>query len=179
MFINIGHAGTDITADAEAIGRLISLAFRIPTLYSPDRIAQNVVGELSGIGGASSAGFGAARVRSLADAIARVLREHEVLKQLNRSDDKPKNTGAHAVSLNGSGAHAAPAASAAADGVAASSSSYAATAQMSLDATMAPATAISATSTKSAGDFCPDCGSPTLRFVEGCQKCENCGYSKC
>ncbi|HKI59353.1 MAG TPA: LAGLIDADG family homing endonuclease, partial [Trueperaceae bacterium] len=28
------------------------------------------------------------------------------------------------------------------------------------------------------GKACPDCGAP-LRFEEGCQKCENCGYSKC
>ena len=28
------------------------------------------------------------------------------------------------------------------------------------------------------GKGCPDCGSP-LRFEEGCQKCEGCGYSKC
>jgi len=28
------------------------------------------------------------------------------------------------------------------------------------------------------GKSCPDCGAP-LRFEEGCQKCENCGYSKC
>ena len=25
---------------------------------------------------------------------------------------------------------------------------------------------------------CPDCGA-NLRFEEGCQKCESCGYSKC
>ena len=28
------------------------------------------------------------------------------------------------------------------------------------------------------GKACPDCGTP-LRFEEGCQKCESCGYSKC
>lgn len=28
------------------------------------------------------------------------------------------------------------------------------------------------------GKGCPDCGAP-LRFEEGCQKCESCGYSKC
>lgn len=28
------------------------------------------------------------------------------------------------------------------------------------------------------GVTCPDCGNP-LRFEEGCQKCEGCGYSKC
>ena len=52
------------------------------------------------------------------------------------------------------------------------------TAQMSLDASIAPAAAVSTTS-KAPGDFCPDCGLATLRFVEGCQKCENCGFSKC
>ena len=28
------------------------------------------------------------------------------------------------------------------------------------------------------GKGCPDCGAP-LRFEEGCQKCESCGFSKC
>ncbi|HEV2124409.1 MAG TPA: ribonucleoside-diphosphate reductase, partial [Chloroflexota bacterium] len=28
------------------------------------------------------------------------------------------------------------------------------------------------------GAACPDCGAP-LRFEEGCQKCESCGFSKC
>ena len=53
VFVNVGRAGTDITADAEAMGRLISLAFRIPSFYSSDRIAQNVVDQLTGIGGSS------------------------------------------------------------------------------------------------------------------------------
>jgi ribonucleoside-diphosphate reductase alpha chain len=26
---------------------------------------------------------------------------------------------------------------------------------------------------------CPECGSGTLGFVEGCVKCASCGYSKC
>lgn len=177
LFINIGHAGTDIMADAEAIGRLISLTFRIPTLYSSDRIAQNVVDELTGIGGASSAGFGAARVRSLADAVARVLREHEVVKQLNNAGEVPAQTGGQAISLtNGSSNGAASVGVAAATTVAA----FAPAAQMSLDATITPAAALSTTA-KAPADFCPDCGLATLRFVEGCQKCENpgCGFSKC
>ena len=28
------------------------------------------------------------------------------------------------------------------------------------------------------GDICPDCGEP-LNNQEGCQKCLNCGWSKC
>jgi len=30
----------------------------------------------------------------------------------------------------------------------------------------------------SSGNLCPDCGNP-LYFVEGCQKCNSCGYSRC
>lgn len=179
LFINIGHAGTDITADAEAIGRLISLAFRIPTLYAPDRIAQNVVDHLTGIGGASSSGFGAARVRSLADAVARVLREHEVLKQLNRSGEKLDKGSGTAIGLNGGVNHSATNGSLGSSMTQAGAPTYSASSQMSLDASIAPAAQLSATTSKAPGDFCPDCGLATLRFVEGCQKCENCGFSKC
>lgn len=29
------------------------------------------------------------------------------------------------------------------------------------------------------GDLCPECGSATLVYEEGCQKCYSCGFSKC
>lgn len=76
VFINVGKAGSDITADAEAMGRLISLAFRIPSAYSPKAVAEEVVLQLRGIGGSDSLGFGPGRVRSLADAVAKVVEEH-------------------------------------------------------------------------------------------------------
>jgi ribonucleoside-diphosphate reductase alpha chain len=34
-------------------------------------------------------------------------------------------------------------------------------------------------STKTIGDICPDCGEATLLNVEGCRKCQTCGYSEC
>src|SRR3989344_133482 len=76
VFVNVGKAGTDIMADAEAIGRLISLSLRIPTGYSPQEVAQQVVNQLSGIGGSSQQGFGTNRVHSLGDAISKVLAEY-------------------------------------------------------------------------------------------------------
>lgn len=33
--------------------------------------------------------------------------------------------------------------------------------------------------TQKAGDMCPDCGSATLVYEEGCQKCYSCGFSEC
>lgn len=154
VFVNLGRAGSDIMADAEAMGRLISLAFRIPSVYSSDRIAQNVVEQLNGIGGSSSAGFGPKRVRSLADAVAKVLREHE-----------SKKTREEAV-LG-----------------AVHSSADVADAPMTAAATPLPAgTALAAsvsTGSKVQTDLCPECGNASLRFIEGCQKCEICGFSKC
>jgi ribonucleoside-diphosphate reductase alpha chain len=76
VFVTVGRAGSDISADAEALGRLISLAFRIPSPLSPRSIAEAVIDQLAGIGGSNSLGFGNARVRSLADAVAKVLAEH-------------------------------------------------------------------------------------------------------
>ncbi|HLH73896.1 MAG TPA: adenosylcobalamin-dependent ribonucleoside-diphosphate reductase, partial [Chloroflexota bacterium] len=84
VFVTVGRAGSDIAADAEAIGRLISLAFRIPSALSPHSIAEAVIDQLSGIGGSTSLGFGNARVRSLADAVAKVLAEHVGLSQTPR-----------------------------------------------------------------------------------------------
>ena len=76
VFINVGKAGSDIAADAEAIGRLSSLVLRIdPTMKPKERLA-TIIDQLSGIGGSRTVGFGAGRVRSLADGVARILREY-------------------------------------------------------------------------------------------------------
>jgi len=76
VFINVGKAGTHVMADAEAIGRLISLSLRVPSRYPAKAVAESVVEQLSGIGGTETIGFGNNRVRSLADGVAKVLREY-------------------------------------------------------------------------------------------------------
>lgn len=78
VFINVGKAGTHIMADAEALGRLISLSLRIPSVLPARTVAEAVVDQLAGIGGPDSVGFGNGKVRSLADAVAMVLREHQM-----------------------------------------------------------------------------------------------------
>lgn len=75
-FVNIGSSGSDVTAVAEALGRLISLVLRTPSpLTQREKIAE-IVDQLSGIGGGRSLGFGAQRVLSLPDALAQVLAEY-------------------------------------------------------------------------------------------------------
>lgn len=76
VFVTVGRAGSDIAADAEAIGRLISLILRIPTELPHHYVIDAVVDQLSGIGGSNALGFGANRVRSLADAVAKILVSH-------------------------------------------------------------------------------------------------------
>ncbi|MCL5784902.1 MAG: adenosylcobalamin-dependent ribonucleoside-diphosphate reductase [Patescibacteria group bacterium] len=74
VFVTIGKAGMHTSADAEAIGRLTSLALRISREKSAE-VAQEIVTQLRGIGGSSHIGFGKERVMSLADAIAKALAE--------------------------------------------------------------------------------------------------------
>ena len=78
VFVEIGRGGSDLKVMAEAMGRLMSLVLRMVSALSPlERIGQ-IVGQLKGIGGSRSHGFGTARVRSLPDAVAQAL-EHNYL----------------------------------------------------------------------------------------------------
>jgi ribonucleoside-diphosphate reductase alpha chain len=76
LFLNVGKAGSDTAAVAEAIGRLISLVLRIPSPLTATRRLQQVVKQLKGIGGGRPLGFGRDRVRSLPDGVAQALAEH-------------------------------------------------------------------------------------------------------
>jgi len=76
VFINVGKAGSDIAALAEALGRLISLVLRLPSPIPPLEKMEEVASQLRNIGGSRSVGFGPAQVRSLPDAVARTLEAH-------------------------------------------------------------------------------------------------------
>ncbi len=76
VFLNVGKAGSDTAALSEAIGRLISMILRLPSPLPPTERVKEIVGQLSGIGGGRQLGFGRRRVRSLPDAVARLLAEH-------------------------------------------------------------------------------------------------------
>jgi ribonucleoside-diphosphate reductase alpha chain len=76
IFINVSKVGSDVAADAEGLGRLISLILRMPSPLSPYERAQDVIAQLRGIGSGQQRGFGKQRVMSLADAVAQALAEH-------------------------------------------------------------------------------------------------------
>lgn len=148
VFAIIGRAGSDVMAFTEAIGRLISLALRCGV---PLRL---IAEQLRGIGGASSAGFGPNRVRSVPDAIGKLLQEHYLNPE---PPARPKSLKGNGNGLkangNGNGYHAPEA------------SSYVALSEQ--------------TTPLATGEICPDCQNATLMNEEGCRKCHTCGYSEC
>ncbi len=76
VFVQVGKGGSDTMAVAEALGRLISLILRLPSPFSAKRRMEEVINQLSRIGGGQPTGFGPAKVLSLPDALARTLAEY-------------------------------------------------------------------------------------------------------
>ncbi|MEO8946363.1 MAG: vitamin B12-dependent ribonucleotide reductase [Gemmatimonadaceae bacterium] len=153
VFINLGKAGGAAMADAEAMGRMISLALRsgIPL--------REVHKQLRGISSDRAVGLGPNKVLSVPDAIGIALEEwtrekqgvqQELLSAANAAAQAPRAT---------------PETIQAASDVAAAQAQM----QMGFDA-------------YNSGDgfmqTCPDCGSQ-LELAEGCAKCHVCGFSEC
>ncbi|MEO6889498.1 MAG: LAGLIDADG family homing endonuclease [Ktedonobacteraceae bacterium] len=156
VFVNVGKAGSDIAALAEALGRLISLNLRILSPLSQADRAKVIAEQLRGIGGSRSVGFGSQQVRSLPDAVARSLELHLAglvdTQQAEEQSLPPAETHDDGLgSANGKDGGTL------ADGVAPLSLSR-----------------LSVT-----GNLCPECGCNTMVYEEGCKKCYSCGHSEC
>ncbi|MBI3624999.1 MAG: hypothetical protein HY215_02435 [Candidatus Rokubacteria bacterium] len=96
VFVQVGKGGSDTMAVAEALGRLISLILRLPSPFSAKRRMEEVINQLSRIGGGQPTGFGPAKVLSLPDALARTLAEH--LGQVKAAiDDQGNGSGLHRI----------------------------------------------------------------------------------
>jgi len=87
VFVQVGKGGSDTMAVAEALGRLISLVLRLPSPLSAQRRLEEVISQLSRIGGGQPTGFGPAKILSLPDALARTLAEH--IGQVKPLTDQP------------------------------------------------------------------------------------------
>ncbi|WP_375790257.1 adenosylcobalamin-dependent ribonucleoside-diphosphate reductase [Paenibacillus agricola] len=70
VFLNVGKAGSDVFAMSEALGRVCSLFLRYGDHGNK---VQLLTKHLKGIGGSGAIGFGANRVESIADAVAKAL----------------------------------------------------------------------------------------------------------
>lgn len=90
VFINVGKAGTDVSALSEGLGRLVSGWLRVPSVS--DNAVTEIISQLAGIGGSRSVGFGKNKVGSIPDAVAKVLAEelgYSISK--NHSQDNGNN----------------------------------------------------------------------------------------
>jgi len=94
VFINVGKAGTDVYAMAEGLGRMISTALRFSSHLPVEVRIKEIIKQLKDIGGTKSYGFGKDKIRSLPDAVAKVLLMHYKLSlngKLNKeNEEKPK-----------------------------------------------------------------------------------------
>jgi ribonucleoside-diphosphate reductase alpha chain len=153
VFAIIGRAGSDVTAFTEAIGRLISLALRCGV---PVKL---IAEQLRGIGGSRSAGFGPDRVRSVPDAIGKVLLDHYV-KNGNG------NGNGHGYDDNTGNGETTP------DDTVRVSEPTPSQAVNSLHADLHHASS-------EAAEICPECQNAAMFNEEGCRKCHACGYSEC
>ncbi len=162
VFINAGKSGSDVMAMAEALGRMISFALRMQGPIDSREKIERIIAQMTGIGGARTVGFGPNRVRSLPDAVAKILADHFEFKVNGKVTDVKKNIKADAMEpaslTNG---HAA-------------ANEHAV---MALQPSLLHAE--SASSTNDSFDICPDCGTSGLAHEEGCIKCYSCGYSAC
>jgi ribonucleoside-diphosphate reductase alpha chain len=175
IFINHGKSGSDLMALVDALGRMISFVLRIHSPVPARERVREIVSELSGIGGARSIGFGENRVRSVPDAVAKILAKHANFRVNGKVEDKEvvANVMANGVIPNGhsngmTNTHTP---------VNPQTSEEVALNQLPLPETGASPSI--STATTSLFDICPECGSGTLAYEEGCKKCYGCGYSEC
>ena len=158
VFITLGKAGGAATADAEAMGRLISLALRsgipLPSIHR----------QLRGISSDRAVGLGPHKVLSVPDAIGIALEEwwrdkHQGV-QAELLPPDPRQAGVPALEQ------------VTVDPVARgpeTSGTVPQPEQLGFDMSGY---------TQSFMGTCPDCGSQ-LEFAEGCVKCHVCGFSEC
>lgn len=174
VFITNGKSGSDVAAMADALGRMISVLLRLNSSVPARERMRKVVSELAGIGGARSVGFGENRVRSLPDAIAKVLAKYSGFRVNGQVEDIQPVTTINTSSLqNGSAKQ---------NGYANGSNGHAeveVVQEIAKVEQLPLAETMQMSSATNLFDICPECGAGSLAYEEGCQKCYGCGYSAC
>jgi len=149
LFINVGRAGSDVQAMAEALGRIISKSLKFGSHLTSRERAVLIIEQLQGIGGSRTVGFGAEKIASLPDAIAKAL-----VLDMGLIPDKQKAEGIFLENGNGKSKSE----------------------QLSLETDGDQEQLILLTKE---ADICPSCGNATLVHEMGCKTCYGCGYSEC
>lgn len=178
VFITVGKAGSDIAAIAEALGRMISTTLRMRGVVSSKKRALEISEQLSGIGGRRSVGFGANRIMSLPDAIGIALATHYGFRQTATGAMSNGVTNGHSNGVLTNGHTTNGEVKQSLFAAAAASDESAAVSEVSGGMLMHAQSELPLEG-KHKADLCPECGSHTLVFEEGCAKCYTCGHSEC
>ena len=157
VFINLGKAGGSAMADAEALGRLISLSLRsgIPMA--------EIHRQLRGISSDRAVGLGPNKIMSMPDAVGLAIEEWQRAKQGVQQELLTSSIETPAV---------------------APTMTHAPTPQQQVvvRSSSGMMEQVAMFESVHSGDAfigtCPDCGSQ-LEFAEGCVKCHVCGFSEC
>ncbi|MFA9416547.1 adenosylcobalamin-dependent ribonucleoside-diphosphate reductase [Natrinema sp. HArc-T2] len=158
LFANIGHSGGFTNSFTEALAKVISTSLR--SGVDPDEI----VDELCGTRSPKVAWDKGEQIQSIPDAIGTAMRrylEGEIDKPYPKQQTLEESADADRVETAG---HKTDGGAAAAQGGAAADADDDTTQDL-IDAGESPE--------------CPDCGSMSLYFSEGCKTCESCGWSEC
>lgn len=180
VFINNGKSGSDVMAMADALGRMISFVLRIHSPVPQRERLREIVSELSGLGGARSVGFGENRVRSLPDAVAKVISRHCNFRVNGKVEDKEviaQVTAAPVLSVQPEGESVINGHSNVVLADVVQPAANVVQPQLGLETSPVMKAAPSGSATLF--DLCPECGSGSLAHEEGCEKCYNCGYAAC
>ncbi|WP_059053918.1 adenosylcobalamin-dependent ribonucleoside-diphosphate reductase [Paenibacillus senegalimassiliensis] len=176
IFLNVGKAGSDVFAMAEALGRVCSLFLRYG---DHGEKVELLIKHLKGIGGTGAIGFGANRVESIADAVAKALEMHVGHGPHDGHDSAPiaatlasrEEPAANSTGWQQSTSIATP-------GSSSSQDNHIGRDHAGAEQEIHHSGESHTVSTTSL-DLCPSCGTASLINVEGCKTCSNCGYSRC
>ncbi|MBI4079018.1 MAG: hypothetical protein HY429_01845 [Candidatus Levybacteria bacterium] len=197
LFITIGKSGSDVAAMAEALGKMISLNLRLSAAIAPREKVREIIARLAGIGGARSIGFGKEKIRSLPDAVAKVLARQYGFTVNGRVEDKTgfvmgngqgngsakQNLGSARQNFGSGNEHLGSALQNGVSQPQAENKGTVVLQQLALDgsasAVSAPKAAMHPVASTHLFDICPECGTGSFAYEEGCKKCYSCGYSEC
>ncbi len=150
IFVNISKSGSDLAAQAEAIGRLLSLSLQMQPSEFRLEALKILVDQIVGIGGARQVGLGKNKVASLPDAIAKILLDKYLAKHDTKTIAITDGDEVKVVRLSETS-----------------------------DVHDTNETEYSPSISLTGANFCPSCTNMSLIRVDGCHKCEICGYSEC
>jgi len=160
LFANIGNSGGFTASFTEALAKTISTALR--SGVDPDEIAD----ELQGIRSPKVAWDKGEQIQSIPDAIGTAMRRY-LDDDIERAYPQQQNLTELEDEVDGEEAEAA---SRSPDGGAVAADAGAQETETGAQQELID---------KGESPECPECGSMTLYYSEGCKTCENCGWSEC